>query len=170
MDKIIYKRVFEVTELNNRKKLAISEDSYLCVCGCNPYEISIKEFDNIKTDEKIFAIYLRMFNRMPDAGALMQYDMIKEKYNEEMAVFVLLHNVVNSVEFVQTGKKVVDAYLIRNKMITSGFYYEFVKMRIHGVLCKFRAIIHCKLVEPVWIRMPNSLKNFVRVICGRNKK
>ena len=170
INKEIYKRVYRTTMSNNGDGYGINEEAFLSVCGADPYKIKIEEFMELSGASKLQAIYLRMLNRIPDDAAKERYEKLVESFGEEAATYIMFDEVGNSWEFEKTGKKKQGNGRIKVIMMQNGLKKKYYRERVKSHLMQVRSFLHFKFVEPVWIRMPKPIKNFIRVLCGREKK
>ena len=155
---------------NNGEGYGINEEAFLSVCGADPYKIKIEEFMELSGASKLQAIYLRMLNRIPDDAAKERYEKLVESFGEEAATYIMFDEVGNSWEFEKTGKKKQGNGRIKVIMMQNGLKKKYYRERVKSHLMQVRSFLHFKFVEPVWIRMPKPIKNFIRVLCGREKK
>lgn len=166
----IYKRVYRTTVSNNGEDYKINEEAFLCVCGADPYKIRIEEFEKLSGDSRLQAIYLRMLNRIPDDVAKSRYEELVKSYGEEVATYIMFDEVGNSWEFEKTGKKKQGNGKFKAKMMEKGLKKKYYITCVKSYLMPVKTFLHINLVEPVWIRTPKPIKNFIRVLCGREKK
>ena len=91
-----------------------------------------------------------------------------EKETEDFMQYMVLSGVIQSAEFMTLNKKVTGIRKFRRNWKKNRHYRraQILRLQVQSVKAKCFG----SLVIPIWVKMPNSIRNIVRRITGRKRK
>lgn len=170
----LYDKIFQVANENMQtsgQEFSFGKMAFESILYKNPGLIEASEFRDMPREEFLPAVYLRCLNRLPDSSAKKIYEnLLKQNNEDEMYVYyAILTTVGASTEFKNLNKKLVGLLEWKFVMKGRGVTYRF-KVKWLEVKAKLKYLFHHYIFEPIWKRLPNNVKNVIRVMCGRGKK
>lgn len=169
----LYDKIFQVANENMRTnglEFNFGQAAFESILYKNPRIIEVSEFESLSEMEFLTAVYLRFLNRLPDESARREYIKLAKNIDEEAyKKFLIMQALTNSPEFKNLDKKVVGLGAVRRNFLNRGIKYR-LNIRAIAAKSKFLYSFRHYIFEPIWKRLPNNIKNVIRVICGREKK
>lgn len=166
----IYRKIFDLANDNMKKHgeaFRYSYKAFSVFIGKSPNLVHTDEFFGLDKEDYLAALYLRCLNRLPDEGSYKTYENV-EKETKDFMQYMVLSGVIQSAEFMTLNKKVTGIREFRRNWKKNRHYSraQILRLQVQSVKAKCFG----SLVIPIWVKMPNSIRNIVRRITGRKRK
>lgn len=170
----LYDKIFQVANENMTSsglKFSFGKTAFESILCKNPELIEVSEFDTVAREEFLTAVYLRCLNRLPDCEIEKYYSKLLEitDGDDEYTRYSIFNTITKSIEFKNLDKKIEGLKEMR-RAVKHRTYICCIRAHIFQIKAECVLIIHDYFFEPIWKRLPNSFRNVIRVICGREKK
>ncbi|MDE6905954.1 MAG: hypothetical protein K2P76_13645 [Lachnospiraceae bacterium] len=172
-ESLLFQKIYRISNSNMVRAgqcFTYNEKAFQCLIGKNPQYIDVYEFDGLENEELVSALYLRFMNRLPDPSAIQVFRKYQNICGEdvELLKFCLIQYLSKSPEHKKLFKKVAkDKNNIKNRKKSC---IKFLRIILTEKALMCRVLFHRYIFEPLWMRIPKSIRNFIRKICGRETK
>lgn len=174
-ENLLFQKIYCISSRNMIKAgqgFTYNEKAFQCIIGKDPQHISVHEFDGLEDEELFVALYIRFLNRLPDPGAkqvLEKYEKICDG-DDEMMKFCLIRYLSKSPEYKNLNKKIDNNNSIKLIKIYKNYGFKIIKIMFTERILMGRVLFHRHIFEPIWTRLPKSIRNVIRRICGKETK
>ncbi len=166
----IYKKIFDLANGGMRKtggEFGYGYEAFLTLIQANPNVVDVSEFEGLNMETYLIAVYLRCLNRLPDKNIYKMVDNLKNESRISQK-YIILSTVIHSAEFSKLHKSVKGMKKMTYKWKKDKKYG--IQQRLYVYIQSAKAKCFGNIVVPVWIRLPDCVKEVVRKLTGRKSR